>query len=239
MEGNIMENKTSKKTAYKKPLLLILCILLLIHGVAYAKVTDADKTLIIYYSRTGKSKQVCDTLQQHLNADLLEVKDLKNRSGMWGYVTAAFDSFFDRCTSIEPEHPDLSSYCSIIVVTPVWNWKISTPIRTLIRNNRFDGKKLVIFTTANIDIKKYEKFGQEAPFIKRFLRDYLRGKREEMQSLVSTSGAVITGHYHIETEKITDKQITGSTLAFIGDLKGKLSLKPCLPTHVACREYNP
>jgi putative NADPH-quinone reductase len=106
---------------------------------------------------------------------------------------------------------------------------LSVPIKTFFKNNKLDGKKLVVFTTANIDIKKYDKFGDEAPFIKRFLRDYLRKSSMGMRSLATDSGAEIIRHYHVETKNVTRKQIIERTLDHFADLKLDTDLKRCTP----------
>ncbi len=64
-----------------------------------------------------------------------------------------------------------------------------------------------MYTNANIDIKKYDAFGDDTSFIKRFLRDYLRDKKTLMQELAEKTDANITGHYHIATKKITKDQL--------------------------------
>ncbi len=205
--------RTNQKT-FKKILFAIICFVLILPCGSFADIAE-DKALILYYSRTGKSETVSKALQKLLDADIIEIKDLKDREGLWGFIGAAVDSYYDRYTPIEPAHPDLSPYTYIILASPVWNWKISAPIRTLIHRNSFGGKKLVAFTTANIDIKKYAHYGDEAPFVKRFLRDYLNSKSKEMRDLVAESGADIAGHYHIATQEKTPEQIEAETLQLI------------------------
>ena len=95
---------------------------------------------------------------------------------------------------------------------------------------------MIFITTANNEVTKYENYGDEASFVKRYLRDYLREKCEAMKSFVKSSGCEITGFYHVATLENTDRQITKKTLMFIGDMKNKLSLQPCPPMHVANRK---
>ena len=132
----------------------ILCFLILFPLCSYAAESENNDALIVYYSRTGKSKVVSDVITKNYNVDILEVKDAKNRSGFWGFNGAALDSALGRYTEIEPKQPDLTRYSLIILVSPIWNWKMSVPIKTFLKENNLDGKKLVVFTTANIDIKK-------------------------------------------------------------------------------------
>ncbi len=117
----------------------------------------------------------------------------------------------------------------IVLVSPIWNWKLSVPISTFLKDNRLEDKKLVVFTTANIDIKKYEKFGDDASFIKRYLRDYLRKSSKGMRLLAANSGAEIIQHYHVETKDVTRKQISEQTVEFFTDLQLKVDLKRCVP----------
>ena len=108
-----------------------------------------DKILILYYSRTGNTRLCCEALQKELGADVLEIKDRKSRSGGWGFFTGAIGSMFNVHTDIEPAHPDLSGYRKIIIASPIWTGTLATAIRTLIDDNRWDDKNVVLFTTTN------------------------------------------------------------------------------------------
>jgi hypothetical protein len=70
---------------------------------------------------------------------------------------------------------------------------------------------------------KYEEFGDDAPFIKRFLRDYLRGKRNAAVTEIIESGGEFVDHYHIETKGKTPEQIVEVSLEIAGDLKKTFS----------------
>ena len=74
---------------------------------------------------------------------------------------------------------------------------------------------MTMVTTANIDIKKYDGFGDDAPFIKRFLRDYLRDNRKGMLSLAKSSKADIVQHFHIATEGLSAEQIEEAAVSKI------------------------
>jgi flavodoxin len=211
----------------RKSFLVLFITILLVPGYVSAEEAMEDKTLIVYYSRTGKTKLVCDVLQQHISSDILEIEPLdenRYRPGRIGYYTAAFDSVFNRYIPIVPEEPDFSSYSSIIVVSPVWNWKLSAPIRTLLHNNKdkFDGKKMIFITNANEEVTKYEMHGDDAPFLKRYFRDFLRDKCEAMKSLAKSVGCTINGYYHVATQDKTDKQIRDKTSSFIPRIKKEL-----------------
>ena len=230
MRHKIIKQKVvNNENCFKKPiflrfLIIALAMFFITPGVVIADDKEEGKILIIYYSRTGKSKIISETLQKMINADLMQIKDKKDRSGTWGFISSAYDSFFERESEIEPAHPDLSLYSSVVVVSPVWNWKISTPVITLIKNNSFKGKKFMMYTNANIDIKKYDNFGDDAPFIKRFLRDYLRDKQTLMRKIVAKTGSDVVGHFHIATEQTTQAQLVQLTQNSSEYLKEKLTI---------------
>jgi flavodoxin len=193
----------------KKIIFLIIKCFVLVFFAINQGVTYGSDTLLIFYSRTGKTQIVADTLRQNLDIDALEIEELKDRSATWGYITAAYDAFMHNHSPIEPEKIDMTGYNKIIIASPIWSWNLCTPIHTLFEKNRFDGKKLVLVTTANIHIMKYEKFGEDAGFIKKFLRDYLRDKREAAANEILRAGGNFVGHCHIETKNKTEQEISG------------------------------
>jgi hypothetical protein len=170
----------------------------------------ASDTVVVYYSRTGKSEVVAKALAHASGAEIIQIKDAKERSGGWGFIGAAYDSQMGNYTQIEPANIDFSMYKNIYLVTPIWNWKLSVPMCTLLHNVTLEGKRMTMVTTANIDIKKYDGFGDDAPFIKRFLRDYLRDNRKGMLSL-----ADIVQHFHIATEGLSAAQIEEAAVSKI------------------------
>ena len=220
-----MFNKRSISLLSKTIAVLALSFIMLAPLSSIAQESTDNKTLIIYYSRTGKSSLISKTLQKELNAQILEIKDLEDRSGSLGYAGAGFDAFFDRHTTIEPAKADLSPYSNIIIISPIWNWKLSTPIHTFIESNRFDGKKLVLFTNGNNDIRKYENFDDSAPFLKRFFRDYIRGKSKSSREYVTASGGDYIGHCHVETLEASDEQIISRTHTQLDKIKNAFSIK--------------
>jgi len=193
---------------------LILSIFLFAPSFSFAQQGTEDKILIIYHSLTGNTKACCEAMQQALGADTIEVKDLVDRSGRWGFFKTAIGSLLGMHTEIEPQNPDLSSYPNIILGSPIWTGKLSMAIRTLIDNNRFDGKKVIIFTTTNaFEEEKY---------------------KEKSKNLVREVGGDIVGYYQVlaqeevnEEEKVdrTVEQIVEDALKFVPEIKEMFSLE--------------
>ena len=103
--------------------------------------------LVVYYSRTENTKLAAQTIKEEIGADLLEIKDKKNRSGPLGYLKGGFDAFREKTTDIEYDKVDLKSYDTVYVGTPVWASKPTPAILQFIRENDFGGVKVVTFCT--------------------------------------------------------------------------------------------
>ena len=194
---------------------LILSFFLLVPSFSFAQQVTEDKILIIYHSLTGNTKACCEALQQELGADTIEIKDLVDRSGRWGFFKTAIGSLLGMHTDIEPENPDLSAYPNIILGSPIWTGKMSMAIRTLIDKNNFAGKKVVIFTTTNaFEQEKY---------------------KEKSKDLVREAGGEVVGYYQVlaqeevgEKEKVDRavEQIVEDALKFVPEIQKVFSYSP-------------
>jgi flavodoxin len=186
--------------------------------------------LIVYYTRTGKTKLICETLQKNLGATAIEIKDKKDRSGGVGYSRGSLDATLNSHTIIEPEKIDLSPYTHIIIATPIWEWKLSPAMHTFIEAHNFAGKKILLLTTANIRLDKYEGYGDDAPYSKKFFKNWLRGKNKGMEDLAKSRGGEFLGHVHFATQYDDKKlkppeQIVKDTLSAVDKIKKILSYK--------------
>jgi flavodoxin len=176
------------KRTYKLLPMFVIAALIFSMPLGHAQENATDDILILYYSRTGNTRMTCEELQKELNARLIEIKDLNDRSGSWGGLTGMLNTLFNMETGIEPEHPDLSANSNIILASPLWAGKLAPAIRTLIARNRFDNKKVIIFTTGNaiLDEKNQDK----------------------NKALVSTAGGRVVDYLQVAVqEKVNDKKV--------------------------------
>lgn len=105
------------------------------------------KTLIVFYSRTGTTKKVGETLAAKLGADIEEIKDTVNRSGAKGYLLSGRDAMRRKLTTLEPQNKNAAEYDLVVIGTPVWAWNMSAPIRTYITESKGDFKNVAFFCT--------------------------------------------------------------------------------------------
>ena len=193
---------------YRALFIAVIALFLICTGtLAVAQESSTGKTLIVYYSRTGNTKMCCEALQKELGADMIEVKDLKNRAGGWGFFTGALGSMFNVHTKIEPLHPDIAPYSNIIIASPIWTGTLSTAIRTLIDKNRWDGRRLMLFTTTNAAEKE----------------KYI----EKGKARVAQRGAQVAGYCQVVVKREVDgkkvdkpkQEIIEDTLKFVPEIK--------------------
>ena len=105
------------------------------------------KTLVAYYSRSGRTRKVAETLARLLQADLEEIIDCKDRSGFLGYLTAGRDASLNRLTKLKSLTKDPSSYDLVVVGTPIWAWNVSPPVRTYLTENKDKIRKVAFYCT--------------------------------------------------------------------------------------------
>ena len=78
--------------------------------------------LCIYYSRTGNTKRVMETIAKEMDAELLALTDGVERSGLRGWLRSGMDAMRKDCPDVLPFETErkLENYRLVIVGTPVW-----------------------------------------------------------------------------------------------------------------------
>lgn len=105
------------------------------------------KKLVVFYSRTGTTKEVGKIIARKLNAEIEEIKDTVDRSGARGYLISGRDAMQRKFTQLHPLKNNLNEYDLVIIGTPVWGWNMSVPIRTYITQQKDNFKKIAFFCT--------------------------------------------------------------------------------------------
>lgn len=105
------------------------------------------KSLVLYYSRTGKTEIVAKAIANKLSSEIVEIKDLKGRKGFMGYIKAALDARGMKTTKIEPSTINIADYDTICLGTPTWAGKPAPAINTVIKEFEIKGKDIILFVT--------------------------------------------------------------------------------------------
>ena len=105
--------------------------------------------IIVYFSYTGHTKMIAESIQKKLQCDILEIKHEKAYSRDYELVVSEEqnNSSSNKTPEIENINIDLSKYDEIIIGTPVWWYTIAPVIRTFLKQNDLSNKKIIPFAT--------------------------------------------------------------------------------------------
>lgn len=102
--------------------------------------------VIAYYSRSGVTRKVAEQLAAILDADLEEIREGKDRSGVLGLLSAAWDSALKREADLTSEH-NVEGRKTIVIGTPIWAFKPPPAVRSYLKKVNLAGKKVCAICT--------------------------------------------------------------------------------------------
>jgi flavodoxin len=106
------------------------------------------KSLVVFYSRSGNTKKVGEKIAKILKADIDEIVDLKDRTGIIGWLNGGRDILFKNATKIKNKLNPLV-YQRVIIGTPIWVGTMAPAVKAYF--NKYNLKKVkqvVFFSTA-------------------------------------------------------------------------------------------
>ena len=104
-------------------------------------------TLVAYYSLTGHTGQIAEAIAVALEADLEVIEDTFNRDTGLGRPRSAIEGLFGLSSSITPPEHDPSEYELVVVGTPVWAARLSSPVRAYLSQHRSSLERVAFFCT--------------------------------------------------------------------------------------------
>ena len=134
------------------------------------------KTLIVFYSRTGCTRQAAEALAALLGADLEELREKADRSGVKGYLLAGRDAMQGRPAELLPTTRQAADYDQVILGTPVWAFTMCPAIRAWLQREAAQVKRAAFLCTqggngAERAMREIEKLLGRPPVARLTLRD--------------------------------------------------------------------
>lgn len=113
-----------------------------------------NKSLICYFSATGATKRMAEELSKIINADLFEIKPVKEYTSEdldWTNEesrTAIEKNDESIRTEIKNKVNNINEYSKIIIGFPVWWYKEPSIIDTFIEENDLSNKEIYVYVTS-------------------------------------------------------------------------------------------
>jgi len=115
-------------------------------GVSVQK--DFGKVLVVYYSLSGRTRDIAERIRAKTNADIYEIKTKEPLpSGISLYRGVKKQLKTKQYQEINGNFPDFENYDFIFVGSPVWWYTAATPVLAFLEQADFKGKKVIPFST--------------------------------------------------------------------------------------------
>ena len=124
--------------------------------IAQTTPSSGKKTLVVYYSATGSTKTVAQTIAENADADIFEISPVNPYSNddlNWTNNNSRVSKEHNdeslrnvELTKVTPDNWD--SYDTVLIGYPIW-WGIAAwPVDNFVKENDFTGKTVIPFCTA-------------------------------------------------------------------------------------------
>ena len=120
-----------------------------------------SKNLVVYYSLTGNTKFIAESIIESIDADILELKPTKElkAEGSMKYMWGGAQAVMKKKPKLEEFDLNPLDYDLIFLGTPVWAWRYSPPIRSFISKFNLTGKNVALWMCCGGNgIKSMERF---------------------------------------------------------------------------------
>ena len=107
----------------------------------------APKILVVYYSRSGRTRRVAKALAGRLNSSFEEIVETRGRDGFLGYLRSIIEARRKQSADIAPARNDPSTFDLVVIGTPVWAWSVSSPVRAYLAANKNRLPEVAFFCT--------------------------------------------------------------------------------------------
>lgn len=99
--------------------------------------------IFIYYSLTGNGDMVADYLKDK-GYDILKVEtsEVLPKNFILRILTGGYKAMINYCDKLENFDIDFFKYDEVVIGSPIWNSRISSPINTVLKELDLNNKKL-------------------------------------------------------------------------------------------------
>ena len=103
--------------------------------------------LTVYYSRSGNTRKVAEAISKNIGGDIEEITEPHGRGGPIGWLRSGREATGEMTASINPPKNDPAGYDLVIVGTPIWGGKLSSPVRAYLSKVAGKTRRVAFFVT--------------------------------------------------------------------------------------------
>jgi flavodoxin len=145
------------------------------------------KSLVVYYSMTGKTKLVAQAIAEALNATPVEITERRPIPMPFVYLSGGFRAITNRGSKINPVDVDLKQYERIFIGSPIWGSRPAPAINSFIYQTNFEGRSIIPFFT----------MGGNTP----------RKALANITAKIEKSQGKVAGSFAVTSYKVSDEEI--------------------------------
>ena len=105
------------------------------------------KSIVIYYSWSGKTVIVAEQIATYFKADTCRIEDINKPSALSTYFLGSFAALRSKSFPIKPLPISISPYERVIIGSPVWAGNPTPQINELFKHIDLSGKQCIAFVT--------------------------------------------------------------------------------------------
>lgn len=109
------------------------------------------KSLVVYYSLTGKTKLAAQAIAEALNATPVEIEEKRPIPFPFVYLSGGFRAFTNRGSRIKPVDIDVKQYERVFIGSPIWAYRPAPAINSFIYQSNLEGRSVIPFFTMGGD----------------------------------------------------------------------------------------
>lgn len=108
-----------------------------------------SRILVVFFSRSDTTAEVAGRLAGELDADYERLREVEyhRRAGPFGYLCSILDVVRKRPSHLQPMKHALADYDAVLIGTPVWASRASTPVSTWISQHWHELRTTAFFCT--------------------------------------------------------------------------------------------
>ncbi|HKY36811.1 MAG TPA: flavodoxin [Polyangiaceae bacterium] len=105
------------------------------------------KVLVVYFSRTGTTRKLAESIAHATHADLEELRESRSRLGVIGWIRSGYEGTYRVASNPLPLTVSPEEYDLVFVGSPIWNRALSSPVRGFLKQYGKSLSQIALFAT--------------------------------------------------------------------------------------------